>query len=50
MNKKISISRKEINEIEEHRRKTIDNKRELQGLMRVRWNLKGKGNKRSKNN
>ena len=57
MNKKISILRKEIrgkneeiNEIEERRRKIIDNKRELQGLTRVRWSLKGKGNKRSKNN
>ena len=38
VNKTISILRKEI---EECRRKTIDNKRELQGLMRIRWSLKG---------
>ena len=37
---------KEIEEIEEIRRKIIDDKRELQGLMRVRWSGKGKGNKR----
>ena len=47
MNKKISILRKEIREknkeikeIEESRRKTIDDKRELQGLMRVCWSGK----------
>ena len=58
LNKKIWILRKElreknkeIKEIEELtcRRKTIDDKRELQGLMRVRWSGKGKENKRSKN-
>ena len=48
MNIKISILRKEIrgkneeiNEIEERRRKTIDDKRELQGLMRICWSGKG---------
>ena len=57
MNKKISILRKEIrarneeiDQIEDSRRKTINNKRELQGLMRVKWSEKGKWNKRSKNN
>ena len=57
MNKKISILRKEIrgkneeiDQIEDSRRKTINNKRELQGLMRVKWSEKRKWNKRSKNN
>ena len=58
MNRKISVLRKEIrikyeelDEIEKSRRKKIDNKRELQGLMRVRWSEKRrKREKRSKIN
>ena len=47
--REIRIKYEELDEMEEIRRKKIDSKRELQGLMRVRWSQKrkGKGNKRS---
>ena len=47
--REIRINYEELDEMEEIRRKKIDSKRELQGLMRVRWSQKRKrkGNKRS---
>lgn len=47
--REIRIKYEELDEMEEIRRKKIDSKRELQGLMRVRWSQKRKrkGNKRS---
>ena len=46
--KEIKEKSKEIKNMEEIRRKTIDDKRELQGLMRVCWSTKGKANNRWK--
>ena len=45
MNKPSETTAEELDEIDESRRKAINNERELEGLMRFRWSQKRKGNK-----